>query len=247
MRAPSAAVRGASTRARGSDHRRCVAHAGHQPGLQHGRHTAGRVAHPQRDGQPAPAGRQFQQVTVARCWPAGPDRPSASSRACAVCLQPLLKPHLLETAGPRSLRSFGKPLRVAEMNSISNSGRNGVSNVFSSALWTLDSALEVAQTGAVGINLHQVGIQCRTRGAHDVTALQRRCVQFASSCCIDCLVRCRAPARTCTVLCWSPHRTVTSSSARPSTPVRCCRWRWAGAAACCHARQGRRTRGALPT
>ncbi|KIZ01367.1 hypothetical protein MNEG_6591 [Monoraphidium neglectum] len=50
---------------------------------------------------------------------------------------------------------YGKPLRVAEMNSISNSGRDGVSNVFASALWTLDAAFEVAATGAVGINLHQ--------------------------------------------------------------------------------------------
>lgn len=51
--------------------------------------------------------------------------------------------------------SFGKPLRVAEMNSISNSGRPGVSNVFAAALWTLDGAFEVAATGSVGINLHQ--------------------------------------------------------------------------------------------
>lgn len=29
--------------------------------------------------------------------------------------------------------SYGKPLRVAEMNTISNSGRDGVSNVFSCA------------------------------------------------------------------------------------------------------------------
>ncbi|KAI8467768.1 MAG: hypothetical protein J3K34DRAFT_480182 [Monoraphidium minutum] len=52
-------------------------------------------------------------------------------------------------------QKYGKPLRVAEMNSISNSGRDGVSNVFASALWTLDAAFEVAATGAVGINLHQ--------------------------------------------------------------------------------------------
>jgi len=41
------------------------------------------------------------------------------------------------------------------MNTISNSGRDGVSNAFASALWTLDGAFEVANTGAVGINLHQ--------------------------------------------------------------------------------------------
>jgi hypothetical protein len=43
----------------------------------------------------------------------------------------------------RVSRSWGKPLRVAEMNTISNSGRDGVSNVFSAALWTLDAAFEV--------------------------------------------------------------------------------------------------------
>jgi hypothetical protein len=42
------------------------------------------------------------------------------------------------------------------MNTISNSGRDGVSNVFAAALWTLDGSFEVAATGAVGVNLHQV-------------------------------------------------------------------------------------------
>lgn len=41
------------------------------------------------------------------------------------------------------------------MNSISNSGRANVSNVFASALWSLDACLEVAATGAVGVNFHQ--------------------------------------------------------------------------------------------
>ena len=49
----------------------------------------------------------------------------------------------------------GKPLRVAEMNTISNSGRDGVSNVLAAALWTLDGMFEVLAAGAVGVNLHQ--------------------------------------------------------------------------------------------
>jgi hypothetical protein len=53
-------------------------------------------------------------------------------------------------------RGFGKQLRVAEMNTISNSGREGVSNVFASALWTVDACFEVAATGAIGVNIHQV-------------------------------------------------------------------------------------------
>lgn len=48
-----------------------------------------------------------------------------------------------------------KPLRVAEANTISNSGRDGVSNVFAAALWTLDASLEVAAAGGSGINFHQ--------------------------------------------------------------------------------------------
>jgi hypothetical protein len=49
---------------------------------------------------------------------------------------------------------WGKDLRVGEMNTISNSGRAGVSDSLAAALWTLDAALEVAATGATGINLH---------------------------------------------------------------------------------------------
>eukprot|EP00878_Enallax_costatus_P009834 GHUV01010268.1.p1 GENE.GHUV01010268.1~~GHUV01010268.1.p1 ORF type:complete len:631 (+),score=180.97 GHUV01010268.1:56-1948(+) len=52
-------------------------------------------------------------------------------------------------------QGFGIPLRIAEMNTVSNSGRVGVSNVFAAALWTLDGCFEVAATGAVGVNLHQ--------------------------------------------------------------------------------------------
>ncbi|KAF6257756.1 glycoside hydrolase superfamily [Scenedesmus sp. NREL 46B-D3] len=51
-------------------------------------------------------------------------------------------------------RRYGKDLRVAEMNTISNSGREGLSDSLAAALWTLDGAFEVANTGAVGINLH---------------------------------------------------------------------------------------------
>eukprot|EP00878_Enallax_costatus_P017264 GHUV01018129.1.p1 GENE.GHUV01018129.1~~GHUV01018129.1.p1 ORF type:complete len:450 (+),score=80.81 GHUV01018129.1:440-1789(+) len=50
---------------------------------------------------------------------------------------------------------YGKPLRVAEMNTISNSGREGVSDVFAAALWTVDASFEVAAAGGTGVNLHQ--------------------------------------------------------------------------------------------
>lgn len=55
---------------------------------------------------------------------------------------------------PLFICRYGKDLRVAEMNTISNSGRSGLSDSLAAALWTLDGAFEVANTGAVGINLH---------------------------------------------------------------------------------------------
>ncbi|GBF89859.1 hypothetical protein Rsub_02563 [Raphidocelis subcapitata] len=56
---------------------------------------------------------------------------------------------LVETAG-----KWSKALRVAEMNSISNSGLRGVSDTLSGALWSLDAALEVAASGSTGVNFH---------------------------------------------------------------------------------------------
>ena len=56
------------------------------------------------------------------------------------------------------------------MNSISNSGRSGVSNVFASALWTMDTALEVAAAGGVGVNFHWGA------GHNHSTAVLRWCV-----------------------------------------------------------------------
>lgn len=55
----------------------------------------------------------------------------------------------------RVAAKHGKPLRAAEMNTISNSGKDGVSNVFAAALWTLDASLEVAAAGGSGVNFHQ--------------------------------------------------------------------------------------------
>lgn len=40
------------------------------------------------------------------------------------------------------------------MNTISNNGRRGVSDTFGGALWSLDAALEVAASGASGVNFH---------------------------------------------------------------------------------------------
>ncbi|HEU5061440.1 MAG TPA: hypothetical protein VFU21_33170 [Kofleriaceae bacterium] len=48
----------------------------------------------------------------------------------------------------------GKPLLVAETNSVACRGQDGVSNVFGSALWGLDHMLTIAESGAASINLH---------------------------------------------------------------------------------------------
>ena len=50
---------------------------------------------------------------------------------------------------------YGVPLRVAEANTISDSGLRGVSDVFTSALWAIDATFETAQAGSIGINFHQ--------------------------------------------------------------------------------------------
>ena len=46
-------------------------------------------------------------------------------------------------------------LRITESNSISGGGNVGVSNVYAAALWSLDTALEMAAAGVAGIDFHQ--------------------------------------------------------------------------------------------
>ncbi|TBR39828.1 glycosyl hydrolase family 79 C-terminal domain-containing protein [Dyella terrae] len=48
----------------------------------------------------------------------------------------------------------GLPLRLTEANSYYFGGRDGVSNVFASALWGADFMLAMAQCGVVGIHFH---------------------------------------------------------------------------------------------
>ena len=49
------------------------------------------------------------------------------------------------------------PYRLAECNSVYNGGKQGVSNVFASALWGADLMFTLAQNGAAGINFHGGG------------------------------------------------------------------------------------------
>ncbi|MBV9423671.1 MAG: hypothetical protein JOZ98_12225 [Solirubrobacterales bacterium] len=50
----------------------------------------------------------------------------------------------------------GVPLRLAEMNSASCSGKRGVSDTFASALWALDTLFNLASVGVDGVNVHSL-------------------------------------------------------------------------------------------
>jgi hypothetical protein len=58
------------------------------------------------------------------------------------------------TATVRTVHARGLPLRVDEMNNVSCGGADGVSNVFASALWALDTMFALARTGVDGVNIH---------------------------------------------------------------------------------------------
>jgi hypothetical protein len=60
----------------------------------------------------------------------------------------------------REARAHRLPLRMAEVNSASSGGKNGVSNVFAAALWGADYAFTLAEQGAAGLNFHG-GFHCR--------------------------------------------------------------------------------------
>ena len=48
----------------------------------------------------------------------------------------------------------GLTLRIDELNSVSCKGESGVSDVFASALWALDTTFQMARVGVDGINIH---------------------------------------------------------------------------------------------
>jgi hypothetical protein len=52
-------------------------------------------------------------------------------------------------------RKHRVPLRITECNSISGGGNVGVSDVYAAALWSLDTALEMAAAGVAGVDFHQ--------------------------------------------------------------------------------------------
>ncbi len=64
-----------------------------------------------------------------------------------------LKPSLVAPYVPLATAA-GKPFRMAEMNSLSSSGQDGVSNAFEAALWAADTMFEFASVGISGVNFH---------------------------------------------------------------------------------------------
>lgn len=52
-------------------------------------------------------------------------------------------------------KKYNLGLRIGESNTISNSGKAGVSDAFAAALWSLDSTFEAAAAGAIGMHFHQ--------------------------------------------------------------------------------------------
>lgn len=52
---------------------------------------------------------------------------------------------------------IGVPYRMAECNSYSHGGSNGISDSYASSLWVLDYLLDCAQGGACGVNFHGGG------------------------------------------------------------------------------------------
>lgn len=59
----------------------------------------------------------------------------------------------------REAHAHQLPLRMAEVNSASSGGKNGVSNVFASALWGADYSFTLAELGVSGLNFHG-GFHC---------------------------------------------------------------------------------------
>jgi hypothetical protein len=80
--------------------------------------------------------------------PTYPSIPNLLSDTASSGLAQQVAPYVA-TAHSRHLK-----FRVDEMNSVSNSGRPGISDTFASSLWILDTLFNLAYVGVDGVNLH---------------------------------------------------------------------------------------------
>jgi len=67
---------------------------------------------------------------------------------------PMIEDHV------KAARAAGIPFRLTECNSASGGGKEGVSDVFASALWGVDFLFDLADRGVAGINLHSRFDKC---------------------------------------------------------------------------------------
>ncbi len=95
---------------------------------------------------------------------AAPNVPESSPHYASIAN--MLSPELMRRVADkvhrlvRVAKSQGLLLRIAETNSASDGGKNGVSNVFAAALWGADYSFTLAEQGAAGLNFHG-GFACR--------------------------------------------------------------------------------------
>jgi hypothetical protein len=106
----------------------------------------------------AAAERRGSTVTVHRYPLQRCGLPSASSRAPTIAqlLSRASSGGLAATVAPvaRAAHLSGDSIRVDELNSVTCGGAGGVSNVFASALWIVDTLFGMARAGVDGVNIH---------------------------------------------------------------------------------------------
>ena len=72
-------------------------------------------------------------------------------------LDPGINDNLVNDIAALKTQSGGTPYRIAETNTVSIGGKDGVSNVYASAFWAIDALFTIAQNGGAGANFHSSG------------------------------------------------------------------------------------------
>ena len=95
----------------------------------------------------------FHRYPLQRCFtpPTSPAFPTISNLLAPAAAT---GPATSLAAAIRVAHAHGIPLRVDELNSVSCGGARGVSDTLASALWVLDTLLNLARVGVDGVNIH---------------------------------------------------------------------------------------------
>ena len=104
-------------------------------------------------GQPRVAVATVHRYPLHRCFtatdsPQYPTIPNLLTRASSAGLAQSVAAYAADG------HARGLSVRVDELNSVSCSGKRGVSDTFASALWALDGAFSMARIGVDGVNIH---------------------------------------------------------------------------------------------